>query len=63
MVKTLNLPLTPEEFSKQEKQKAAKLWPESTMLPGVRELVTHLHAHKIPIAGDGIVLVASLPKL
>jgi len=44
------LPLTVEEFVSQTSAEQAKLWPTTEFLPGTRELLEYLHAHKIPIA-------------
>jgi len=50
LVDSLNLPISPEEYMKREKQLANTLWPHVLPLPGVTKLVSHLHFHQIPIA-------------
>jgi len=48
LIESLSLPFTPDQYMALEKQKAAELWPTVKALPGVVELVSHLHNFQIP---------------
>ncbi|KAL0956853.1 hypothetical protein HGRIS_002961 [Hohenbuehelia grisea] len=44
------IPLTIDEYLRQRDALQDLRWPHVQLLPGIRKLVHHLHAHKIPIA-------------
>ncbi|KAJ3086380.1 Pseudouridine-5'-phosphatase, partial [Quaeritorhiza haematococci] len=50
LIKTLQIPMTPEEYLKERNVGHEKLFPSCRPLPGVMQLVSHLKKHAIPIA-------------
>ncbi|XP_016929316.1 pseudouridine-5'-phosphatase [Drosophila suzukii] len=48
IVKELNLPVTPEKFQEQFESTSEKYMGNVSLLPGVRDLVLHLHEYRIP---------------
>lgn len=49
-VEEMELPITPEEFLKEYKEKCKKAMEGVALMPGVERLVRHLYKHGIPIA-------------
>ncbi|XP_046812360.1 probable pseudouridine-5'-phosphatase isoform X2 [Lucilia cuprina] len=49
IVKIYNLPLTPEEYSKLQKEVNSQIMKNAELLPGAERLLRHLHTHNIPI--------------
>ena len=50
LVKTLDLPITPEQYVEEREHLLAELFPQAEAKPGAIELVKHLHQHRIPQA-------------
>ncbi|KAF9589144.1 hypothetical protein IFM89_019460 [Coptis chinensis] len=50
MVKDYELPLTPDQFSKEIRPLYHQKWPLAKPLPGANRLIRHLHNHGIPFA-------------
>jgi pseudouridine-5'-monophosphatase len=50
LVQTLALPITPEQYLEEREQLLAERFPNARAKPGARELVAHLHRHRIPQA-------------
>jgi pseudouridine-5'-monophosphatase len=50
LVRTLELPIAPEDYLREREQSLEKLFPESEALPGARELVTALAERGVPQA-------------
>ena len=48
IVEIYELPLTPEEFSKLQREKSSKIMLNAQLMPGAEHLIRHLHSHKIP---------------
>lgn len=50
IVKTLELPITPDQFMKECGQIYEVLFPNVKLMPGAKKLVEHLHKNSVPIA-------------
>lgn len=50
VIKTYELPLTPEEFEKINVEVQSNKWGECAFLPGALELIKHLKSKNVPIA-------------
>ncbi|XP_017859568.1 PREDICTED: probable pseudouridine-5'-phosphatase isoform X1 [Drosophila arizonae] len=50
MIKEYDLPLTWEEYAKQQSDNARALMVDSQLMPGAERLLRHLHANKVPFA-------------
>ncbi|XP_057657886.1 pseudouridine-5'-phosphatase-like [Diorhabda carinulata] len=50
IVDELNLPISPEEFLKKYEEKVLIELRHPALLPGVEDIVGHLHKHAVPIA-------------
>ncbi|KAJ4975336.1 hypothetical protein NE237_000442 [Protea cynaroides] len=50
IVKDYDLPLTPDQFSKEIMPMYKERWPLAKALPGVNRLIMHLHKHGVPFA-------------
>ncbi|XP_028176665.1 pseudouridine-5'-phosphatase-like [Ostrinia furnacalis] len=50
ITKTLNLPITKEEFMNECSKINEVLFPNVQLMPGAEKLVKHLHKHGVPIA-------------
>ncbi|XP_043690303.1 bifunctional riboflavin kinase/FMN phosphatase-like [Telopea speciosissima] len=50
IVKDYDLPLTPDQFSKEIMPMYKERWPQAKALPGVNRLLMHLHKHGVPFA-------------
>ncbi|XP_037809414.1 probable pseudouridine-5'-phosphatase isoform X1 [Lucilia sericata] len=48
IVEIYNLPLTPEEYSKLQREVNSQIMKNAELLPGAERLLRHLHAHNIP---------------
>ncbi|EDW64906.2 probable pseudouridine-5'-phosphatase isoform X1 [Drosophila virilis] len=50
MIKCYDLPLTWEEYAKQQTDNARALMRDAKLMPGAERLLRHLHANKVPFA-------------
>ncbi|XP_037068800.1 pseudouridine-5'-phosphatase-like [Pollicipes pollicipes] len=50
IVRSLDLPLTPEEYLEQSGRIWQQLFPTTELMPGAERLVRHLHRHGVPMA-------------
>ncbi|KAF5205326.1 bifunctional riboflavin kinase/FMN phosphatase-like, partial [Thalictrum thalictroides] len=50
IVKDYDLPLTPDQFSKEIMPLYHQKWPLAKPLPGANRLIIHLHKHGVPFA-------------
>ncbi|BFF95464.1 probable pseudouridine-5'-phosphatase [Drosophila madeirensis] len=50
MVKSYELPITWEEYAKQQRDNALSLMGNAQLMPGAARLLRHLHANKVPFA-------------
>ncbi|XP_055294863.1 probable pseudouridine-5'-phosphatase [Sitodiplosis mosellana] len=50
IVKRFNLSVSPEDYTKRQRQLALNLMPTAEILPGVERLLRHLASHKVPMA-------------
>jgi len=48
--KELDLPITPEELVKEEEAVFPESLPNVRLMPGVEDLLVHLHRHKVPFS-------------
>ncbi|KAM3961240.1 pseudouridine-5'-phosphatase-like [Aphomia sociella] len=49
VVKSLDLPLTPEEFISQTKKQFELLFPDCKLMPGAKRLIEHFHKNNVPM--------------
>lgn len=50
IVERYKLPITPEDYVRENRELAAEMMPLAKLLPGAERLLRHLHANNVPIA-------------
>lgn len=50
IIKRYNLPITADDWVRENRELAVDVMPLAKLLPGVQRLLRHLHANKVPIA-------------